>query len=77
MEETVGLRHFLLIGVMLGDVLVILACAWVLAATNFHSLFAWILVFISFLAWRESGSFNMWCPSVIRRFMKNAKEMGL
>lgn len=69
------MRYLLQIAVMAGDVLVHLACIAVLY--HDRSIFSWVFVALALRVWWLTGGPEAWRPSVIRQFMRNAKEMGL
>ncbi len=71
-----GIRYFLQIAVMVGDILLILAATY-LIWTDPLNLVYWIIVAFVFAAWQESGGFMAWQPKIIREFMRRARESGL
>jgi hypothetical protein len=71
-----GLRYFIQIAVMAGDILIIMAATY-LIWTDPLNLVYWIIVALVFKAWQEGGGFMAWQPKIIREFMRQARKFGL
>lgn len=67
------MRYFLQLFAMLGDLMLIAACAFILS----ENWGLWWLVAITFVGWQKQGGFMAWHPATIRQFMANAKRLGL
>jgi hypothetical protein len=70
------MRYFIQIAVMLGDVAIVLACAYVVSCEP-RNLFVWIIVALTVNTWLKQGGFEAWHPKVIRQFLAHAKKIGL
>lgn len=70
------MRYVIQIIVMLSDILIIAVAAWLLYKAP-SNVTVWIIVFLTFRAWRNQGGFIAWKPSNVRMFMREAKRIGL
>lgn len=69
-------RYFFQIVVILGDVAIIAAVAFVLYLEPLNVL-VWIIVVLTFQSWNGQGGFIAWNPKSIKAFFQNAKKLGL
>lgn len=69
------MRYVMQILVMLSDVIIIGAAAW-LIYNGWQSPGNWVIVGLGFLVWHSQGGFMAWRPKSIRAFMRNAKKIG-
>jgi hypothetical protein len=74
MEGT--MRYILLAGLLVGDVLVIVAATILIFYVWWNPLI-WILVGVGFYQWNRGGGFLYWKKESIRKFMKRARESDL
>jgi hypothetical protein len=70
------MRYTLQTVVMIGDIILFLAVAWVLVYSQFNP-FCVLIAAAAMKAWYDTGVFDSWRPSQIKKFMKNAKRYGL
>jgi len=70
------MRYFLQAAVMIGDLMVWAAIA-ILLYNGWRSPIVWIIIFLAYKVWRDTGSFEAWHPKVVRQFLDNAKKLGL
>jgi hypothetical protein len=70
------MRYFIQIIAMLGDLIVIGVCAFLIYSDPWNPIF-WFIIYLTFKAWNSTGGFIAWTPSGIRAFMTNAKKLGL
>lgn len=61
--------------VMLGDLMLMTACAYVIYRDP-TSLFVWIIVVATFRVWWGQGGFMAWNPATIKKFFANAKKFN-
>lgn len=70
------MRYVIQSMVMLIDILLI-GIAVVAIYTVPSSLIVWIMVAVSFKVWHEQGGFIAWEPANIKKFLVEAKKIGL
>lgn len=70
------LRYFFQIVVMLADIAIIAAVAFVLYMDPLNVL-VWIIIVLTFQTWNSQGGFIAWNPKNIKAFFQNAKKLGL
>lgn len=71
------MRYAIQIMVMLSDVAVFLMCGYFIHVMGWNNMMAWIIIALVFAAFNKAGAFEAWKPSVIKSFLKNAKDLGL
>lgn len=71
-----GLRYFIQIVVMFGDILIIMAATYLIWTDPLNFVY-WVIVALVFKAWQEGGGFMAWQPIIIREFMRWARKFGL
>lgn len=70
------MRYIIQLLVMLGDVVLLFCCAVLIVFLPLNPI-AWLLVGVGFYCWLIGGGAMAWRPSIIKRFMVNAKKLGL
>jgi len=70
------MRYILQFMVLLGDIAFATAIV-VSLYYAYRSPIVWIVITIAIISWRKTGGFENWRPSMIKQFLKNAKECGL
>jgi hypothetical protein len=70
------MRYLVQLAVMGGDVLLFIAVI-VILYYGYDNPLAWGLVIAAYYTWKRAGAFDAWRPSVMRKFLKNAKSKGL
>jgi uncharacterized protein (DUF779 family) len=75
------MRYILQIIVMLSDIAIITAvCVIIYSMPQLGSLGMLICIYViakAYEAWKHTGGFIAWKPSEVKKYMKNAKELGL
>jgi len=69
-----GLRYILWFAVILGDIAIIVASAYV---TWSEGLVGLALAALAFWVFNGTGGFDAWNPRKVKLWMQNAKRMGL
>ena len=75
------MRYILQIMAMLSDIIIIGACVvaiWHLPQLGLIG--ALIVIYLlgqTYQTWKEQGGFIAWKPAMIKRYMRNAKKLGL
>jgi len=70
------MRYLIQLIVMLTDLVIIVACAYVFAWQPLNPLI-WLLIYITFKTWSSQGEFMAWQPQTIKQFLANARKYGL
>ena len=70
------MRWFIQISVMAGDLALLTAAGYLIYRMPFN-LIVWLILYLAYKQWKETGGFEAWDPKVIRQFFANAKVMGL
>lgn len=75
------IRWLLQIMVMLSDIMIITACGILIFSMPKFGIFGAVvgiyLLFQTYRTWKEQGGFIAWKPASIKRYMRNAKKLGL
>lgn len=75
------MRYLILIMAMLGDLMLLAACIGVIYyLPQFTIVGVAVMIYLldqTYDIWKEQGGLMAWNPYWIKRFMKNAKEIGL
>jgi hypothetical protein len=70
------MKYVIQLEVMLADVIFLLAIAVLLYYEGRH-IFSWLIVGLVLNTWAKQGGFEAWKPSIIKKFLANAKANGL
>ena len=70
------MRYLIQIVVMIIEVAVPCVAAFVLISDPSNP-FIWLIIVLSYLAWQDQGGFMAWQPKNIKKFLNNAKQLGL
>ena len=68
------LRWSILIGVLIGDAFLFLASLFVIKSLGVLGIVAVLFVYQT---WKEQGGLSNWKPSMMKSFLRNAKQLGL
>lgn len=70
------MRYLIQIVSMLIEVVIVVAAAFIIYE-NPREPFSWVLVILGYMTWESQGGFMAWNPANIRKFLANAKTLGL
>ena len=62
--------------VMLSDILIILAASYLIWIGPLNPII-WVIVILGFKTWHDTGGFSAWNPKIIKKFLANARRLGL
>jgi len=70
------MRYLIQILAMIIEVAIVIAAAFIIYE-NPRDPLTWVLVILGYMAWESQGGFMAWNLKNIRKFLANAKDIGL